>query len=90
VAKAAEALVREKGTDEKGNLYELVVWRVPVTVVIRRACVIALRSFGLVRRSRLCFTIIITRRAITDTFAARRRHTVLLTLTASSRTSSPT
>jgi Family of unknown function (DUF6516) len=27
----AEALVREKGTDEKGNLYELVVWRVPVT-----------------------------------------------------------
>jgi len=26
-----EALVREKGTDEKGNLYELVVWGVPVT-----------------------------------------------------------
>jgi hypothetical protein len=27
----AEALVQEKGTDESGNLYELVVWSVPRT-----------------------------------------------------------
>ena len=37
-------------------------------VVISRACVIAWRSFGLMRTSRRCFTITITRRAITDTF----------------------
>lgn len=27
----AEVLIREKGTDDKGNLYELIVWRVPAT-----------------------------------------------------------
>jgi Family of unknown function (DUF6516) len=28
---ARAELVREKGTDQESNLYELVVWRVPVT-----------------------------------------------------------
>lgn len=27
----AETLVQERGTDEQGNLYELVIWRVPVS-----------------------------------------------------------
>jgi uncharacterized protein DUF6516 len=27
----AEISIREKGTDDQGNLYELVVWRVPAT-----------------------------------------------------------
>jgi hypothetical protein len=71
----AKLLSRRKWTDERGNLYEIVLWHVD-----RNAC----HSEGvryrlaLIRSGedapRFCMTIII-RRAITGTLAAAKRHT---------------
>jgi hypothetical protein len=59
-----QPLVREKATDEQGNLYETTIWKVPVSSKYCEASAIGWLSSGAGKTRRQCFTITTTPRVI--------------------------
>jgi len=73
----AKLVRRRKWTDELGNLYGIVLWRVKQAPGIRKVSATGSRSSAQVREHPLCFTTIITPRVTIDTWKCARIPTIL-------------